>query len=244
MPPRPSSFPSIILEVRTACISAFGVVAMTMMQLLPFGVVVVVAAAEAMRPPRIPLATAFLKRKKTYTPLLFFKVPKGMMDECEWVCALLPANLITCTPIIGILGGGVRSILRDDITESKYPGWHLMKIFGVASWFGISVRYWSVFSWYFPNQYQRKTRSGRFGIIQLAGTPFFPSKGGFCPLFDGPSPPFEGNISSRRIYKKEFPQNFTKWSSAKSYSTKIPNRIYWPASAGNLPIPAKLPVNR
>ena len=29
---------------------------------------------------------AFLGKKKTYTPLLFFKVPKGNMDECEYVC--------------------------------------------------------------------------------------------------------------------------------------------------------------
>lgn len=26
---------------------------------------------------------AFFTKKKTYTPLLFFKVPKGTMDECE-----------------------------------------------------------------------------------------------------------------------------------------------------------------
>ncbi len=50
-------------------------------------------------------------------------------------------------------------------------------------------------------------------VSYIWGEPLFPSKGGFRPLFDGPSPPFEGNISSRQIYKKEFPQNFTKWSS-------------------------------
>jgi hypothetical protein len=47
-----------------------------------------------------------------------------------------------------------------------------------------------------------------FGILHLMGTPFFPSKGGFCLLFDGSSPPFEGKISSRQIYKMEFLQNF------------------------------------
>ncbi len=46
----------------------------------------------------------------------------------------------------------------------------------VASRFGISVWYWSVFSRYFTNRYRRKTQSGCFGIIHLAGTPFFPSK--------------------------------------------------------------------
>ncbi len=54
-----------------------------------------------------------------------------------------------------------------------------------------------------------------FGIVHSAGNPFFPR---FCPLFDGPSPPFEGN--SRKISQNGAP--------AKSYSTKntvhtIPN---------------------
>ncbi len=82
-------------------------------------------------------------------------------------------------------------------------------IIRVASRFSILVRYPSVFSRYFTNQYRRKTRSGCFSFVHLARTPFFP----LLPPFDGPSPPFEGKISSRRINKKEFPQNFRKWSS-------------------------------
>lgn len=31
----------------------------------------------------VDAAPAFLSRKKTYTPLLFFKVPQGTMDECD-----------------------------------------------------------------------------------------------------------------------------------------------------------------
>lgn len=31
----------------------------------------------------VDASMAFLK-KKTYTPLIFFKVPKGTMDECEF----------------------------------------------------------------------------------------------------------------------------------------------------------------
>ncbi len=93
-----------------------------------------------------------------------------------------------------------------------------------------------VFSRYFTNRYRRRTRSGHFGIVHLAGTPFFPSKGGFCSLF---------------LVKKKFPPKFTKRSPrkisqnrapAKSYSTQNTNRIYQPASASNLPIPAKLSI--
>ncbi len=52
----------------------------------------------------------------------------------------------------------------------------------VASRFSISVRYWSVFSRYFTNRYRRKTRSGRFGILHLAGTPFFPKREASAPF--------------------------------------------------------------
>jgi hypothetical protein len=77
---------------------------------------------------------------------------------------------------------------------------------------------------------------GTFWYRTFGRNPFFPR---FCPLFDGPSPPFEG--SSRKISQNGAP--------SKSYSTQntvhtIPYQIYQPASAGNLPIPAKLPVNR
>jgi hypothetical protein len=79
----------------------------------------------------------------------------------------------------------------------------------VASRFGISVRYRSVFSRYFTNRYRRKTRSGRFGI-HLAGTPFFPSKGGFCPLF---------------LVKKRFPPNLQKGVPAKFHKIELPPNL-------------------
>ncbi len=50
--------------------------------------------------------------------------------------------------------------------------------------------------------------------------------------------------------KNKFPPNLQKGVPAKFHkmelppNLKIPNQIYRPASAGNLPIPAKLPVNR
>ncbi len=96
------------------------------------------------------------------------------------------------------------------------PGWrhfhclrwlelHLDSVF----WFGIGR--------YFPGISPTNTK-GKLGwdvlVSYIWREPLFSLKGRLLPpLFDGPSPPFEGKISSRRIYKKEFPQNFTKWSS-------------------------------
>ncbi len=80
----------------------------------------------------------------------------------------------------------------------------------VASRFGISVWYRSVFSRYFTNRYRKKTRSGRFGIVHLAGTPFFPSKGGFCPLF---------------LVKKKFPPNLQKGVPAKFHKMELPPNL-------------------
>jgi hypothetical protein len=58
----------------------------------------------------------------------------------------------------------------------------------VASRFGISVWYRSVFSRYFTNRYRRKTRSGRFGIVHLAGTPFFPQREHSAPFLMNQAP--------------------------------------------------------
>ncbi len=43
-------------------------------------------------------------------------------------------------------------------------------------------------SWYLPNRYRRKTRSVHFGIIVLAGTPFFLERGVMAPFLRGPAP--------------------------------------------------------
>ncbi len=103
----------------------------------------------------------------------------------------------------------------------------------VVSRFGILVWYRLVFSWYFPNRYQRKTRQGP-SVSYIWREPLFCS---LLPPFCWTKPPFWG----------EFPQNFTKWSSGqilqyKKYRTY--HTEYQPASAGNLSILAKLPVNR
>ncbi|KAL3780627.1 hypothetical protein ACHAW5_000165 [Stephanodiscus triporus] len=84
LPRHSSSFPSIF-RIRTACAAAVVIVAM-MMRSSSGAAVAAAAAADASsaavrRPP--PPAVAFLRRKRAYTPLLFFKVPKGTMDECD-----------------------------------------------------------------------------------------------------------------------------------------------------------------
>ena len=70
---------------------------------------------------------------------------------------------------------------------------HMQSVNGrVASQFGISVRHWSVFSRYFTNQYQRKTWPGRFGIVHLAGTPFFPQREASAPFLMDQAPLLRG----------------------------------------------------
>ncbi len=54
--------------------------------------------------------------------------------------------------------------------------------FGIFGWYFVGI------SWYLPNQYRRKTRSLHFGIIILAGTPFFLKRGVMAPFFRGPAP--------------------------------------------------------
>jgi hypothetical protein len=108
-------------------------------------------------------------------------------------------------------------------------------IFRVVSRFGISVWYWLVFSRYFPNGYIPKENSVRtFGIVHLAGTPFSLASAPFLmdqvPLWRG---------VPAKFHKKELPPNLTVQK-----IPYIPYRIYQLASSGNLPIPAKLPVNR
>ncbi len=81
--------------------------------------------------------------------------------------------------------------------------------------FGIFCRYSVGISQYLPNRYRRKTRSVHFGIIIMAGTPFF-SKGGSRPPFLGAQPPFWGK-KGFLLNLKEFPPN--------SLVLKIPTEI-------------------
>ncbi|KAL3809970.1 hypothetical protein ACHAXA_007746 [Cyclostephanos tholiformis] len=79
---RPLSYRSVV-RFRMACMAAVVVVA-TMMMHSSSGFVLAADASSSAALRRPPLqAAAFLKRRKSYTPLLFFKVPKGTMDECD-----------------------------------------------------------------------------------------------------------------------------------------------------------------
>ncbi len=82
---------------------------------------------------------------------------------------------------------------------------------------------------YFPGIFPTDTE-GKLGrdilVLYILREPLFPSKGGLCPLFDGSSPPVEGKISSRQIFKKEFPQKYHKMELPPNLTVqKIPNRI-------------------
>ncbi len=90
--------------------------------------------------------------------------------------------------------------------------------------------------WYFLGIFHTNTEGklGKaFGILHLVETPYFSSKGGFCPLFD---------VWGKNI----FPLNLLNGVPAKFHKIVFSNTdwIYRPASASNLPIPAKLPVYR
>jgi hypothetical protein len=86
MTPRPVSS-QFIVRFRSACMAAVVIVATTMMMSSSSSGTAVVAADASSAAVRRPVA-AFLKRKKSYTPLLLFKVPRGTMDECECLTTL------------------------------------------------------------------------------------------------------------------------------------------------------------
>jgi hypothetical protein len=66
--------------------------------------------------------------------------------------------------------------------------WHESYIIRVGYRFGFFGWYSVGISWFLPNRYRRNTRSVHFGIIILAGTPFFLERGVTAPLFRGQTP--------------------------------------------------------
>ncbi len=107
--------------------------------------------------------------------------------------------------------------------QPKIPNWYTtLDITRVVYWFGIFGWYRLVFSWYFTNRYQRKTRLVHFGIIKLVGAPFSLQKGGLWTLFGALSPPFEGKRVARGFFQKKCFQKLQNRVPAKFYSTKIP----------------------
>jgi len=98
--------------------------------------------------------------------------------------------------------------------------------------FIIFSQYWSVFSWYLPIPYWRKTQSVHFSIKILAETFFSPQnqKGGIGILLEDSAPPMRMRIKGVPTKTKELPAKNKFWPK------------YQPASTSNLPIPARLLV--
>ncbi len=106
-------------------------------------------------------------------------------------------------------------------------------------WFGIG--------WYFPGIFPTNTK-GKLGwdvlVLYIWREPLFSLKGRLLPPFWWIKPPFWG--------KNKFLPNLQKGGPAKFQKMELPPKLtvqkipteYQPASAGNLPIPAKLPLNR
>ncbi len=102
--------------------------------------------------------------------------------------------------------------------------------FGFFGWYSV------VISWFLPNQYWRKTWLVHFGIIILAGTPFFLKRGVTAPFFRGPAP---------ILRKKGFPAKPLRVP-AKFFSAQNTDRNTdqpAPVYGISIPILAKLPVS-
>jgi hypothetical protein len=93
--------------------------------------------------------------------------------------------------------------------------------------------------WYFLCIFHNDTEGklGKaFGILHLAGTPFFPQREASAPFWMDQAP--RGKNKFPPILQNGVPAKFHKIVCSNT------DRIYRPASASNLPIPAKLPVYR
>jgi hypothetical protein len=123
----------------------------------------------------------------------------------------------------------------DDKNTTTQLELHLNPVF----WFGIG--------WSFPGILPTNTK-GKLGqdvsVLYIWQEPLFSLKGRLMPPFWWTKPPFWG--------KNKFPPNLQKGVPAKFHKMELlPNltvQKYWtkyrPASVSNLPIPAKLPVDR
>ncbi len=82
-------------------------------------------------------------------------------------------------------------------------------------------RYRLVFSWYFTNRYQRKTRLVHLGIVNLAGTSFSLKRGALVPFLMHPSPLFEEHRSSRQIVHKRSSRQISARQKTRVWSRKV-----------------------
>ncbi len=104
--------------------------------------------------------------------------------------------------------------------------------------------------WYFPGIFPTNTE-GKLGRDVLVlyicwREPLFSLKGRLLPPFWWTKPPFWGKNKFPLNLQKGVPAKFHKMELPPNLTVQIiPNQIYYqPTSAGNLPTPAKLPVNR
>ncbi len=82
-------------------------------------------------------------------------------------------------------------------------------------------------------------------VLYIWREPLFSLKGRLLPPFWWTKPPFWGKNKFPLNLQKGVPAKFHKMELLPNLTVqKIPNQIYQPASAGNLPILAKLPVSR
>ncbi len=110
-------------------------------------------------------------------------------------------------------------------------------LYRVVYRFRMFGRYLVGVSWYLPNWYWRKTWSVHFGIIILAGTPFFLERGVMAPFFRGPAP---------ILRKKGFPAKPwrvpAKFFCAQNTDRNTNQQV--PVHGISMPIPAKMPVSK
>ncbi len=131
------------------------------------------------------------KKIKTKRKRMMGWIKNGPKKKLSWffVCQHLPTKTNSFPFRFISLKVTLLLVLLCSCHNPLAPFSHVKRIFcRVASRFGISVRYRSVFSRYFTNRYQRKTRSGRFGIVHLAGTPFFPQREASAPFLMDQAP--------------------------------------------------------
>ncbi len=101
--------------------------------------------------------------------------------------------------------------------------------------------------WYFPGILPTDTK-GKLGwdvlVSYIWQKPLFSLKGRLLPPFWWTKPPFWGKNNFLPNLQKGVPAKFHKMELPPNLTVQKYRTEYQPASAGNLPILAKLPVNR
>ncbi len=116
------------------------------------------------------------------TPATKFNQVPLMQNLVDMFCVIFPYLTDDMVWIIDKSkpGSGFQSWHRDSYLDEMIVKTRVVLRFSI---FG---QYWLVFSWYFTNRYQRKTRLEHFGIVNLVGTSFSLKRGALAPLFMQP----------------------------------------------------------